>query len=50
VPALYVGTEAVRGEPGAAYDPAALDRLLGPRLDRRRVEQLKRAPLPRKRW
>jgi hypothetical protein len=44
--ALYVSPEAVRALPGSAYDPAVLDRLLGPRLDRACVERHKRSPLP----
>jgi hypothetical protein len=40
--ALYVSSEAVQG---SAYDPAVLDRLRGPRLDRACVERLKRSPL-----
>jgi hypothetical protein len=45
--ALFVSAEAVHAQPGSAYDPAVLDRLLGARLDRACVERLKRSPLPR---
>jgi hypothetical protein len=48
--ALFVNAEAVRPQPGSAYDPQALDRLLGPQLHRACIERLKRAPLPRRRW
>jgi hypothetical protein len=36
--------------PWAEYEPAVLEELLAPHLDRTRIARLKSAPLPRRRW